>query len=101
MDGKWLWWINKHQHIHTKKTNAQPTSNQELKSNPQQTNSKKWLVTPKQKEGGWVVESDCDKVLTSEITAKIGKNNEVENLQIYGFNNPRPDSKNPAETDQD
>ena len=48
-----------------------------------------------------MVESDCDKVLTSEITAKIGKNNEVENLQIYGFNNPRPDSKNPAETDQD
>jgi hypothetical protein len=40
------------ENIHTKKTNAQPTSNQELKSNPQQTNFKNWLVTPKQKEGG-------------------------------------------------
>ena len=51
--------------------------------------------------GGGTVKSDIVEVSASSITARIGKNNSLENIQSYWFNNPVPDGKIPAKTDQD
>ena len=73
-----------------KKNITQPTSIQKFESNRQQSSVKNWLVMPKFKKGGVGIESD-----------NVSVSNSLENIHLYGFNNPRPDSNYPAKTDQD
>ena len=88
--------------IHTKKHNIQPTSTQKptSESKHQQTNFKKWLVTPKLNVGGGGQISDIREVLSS---SEILKKESSQNIHIdyNGFNNPGPDGQYPAKTDGD
>ena len=87
--------------IHTKKHNIQPTSTQKptSESKHQQTNFKKWLVTPKLNVGGGGQISDIREVSSSEILEKESSQNI--HIDYNGFNNPGPDGQYPAKTDGD
>jgi hypothetical protein len=55
----------------------------------------------KTEKGGGGNEIDNFEVSTSANSAKISKNNTLQNIHTSEFSNLVPDGKNPAKTDQD